>query len=119
MPLHKVAENRKLERLFLHIKVFDNETGSLLGHTADLHVEGMMLISDKRVVLDKELCLRLEHVKNNFEKISIPLFASGVWNRTANNSNVFNTGFRFVDTSHTQTIELSGLIEELMLDKMH
>jgi PilZ domain-containing protein len=116
MSLNKIAENRKLERLILRIKVFDNDTGSFLGHTEDIHTEGMMLISEERVALDKDICLRLEHVKDNFEKTTILLTANGVWSKTAHESEVFNTGYRFVDTSHTQTIELNNLFQELTLD---
>ena len=114
---NNTIEFRYLDRLVLHIRVFDKETNAFLGHTENIHSEGLMLVSEKRIALNKDICLRLEHVKDDFEKIAIPLFASGVWHRDTYVSDVYNTGFRFVDTSNTQTIELRNLIEELILDK--
>ena len=108
-----------MERLNLHIRVFDNETGSFLGRAANIHTEGLMLVSATRIALDKDICLRLEHIRDNFQKIAIPLFARGVWRRETHVSGVNNTGFRFVEPSQTQIIELSNLIEVLIWDKTH
>lgn len=113
MSLHKVAENRKLQRLTLYLKVFDNETNSLLGHTANIHTDGMMLVTARQLVLDKDYNLRLEHVRDDFKKISISLFAKSVWNKTARNSNDHNVGFQFYDVSHSDSITIVGLIDEL------
>lgn len=113
MSQHKVAENRKLERLTLYIKVFDNETNSLLGHTANIHTDGMMLVTRRQLALDKDYNLRLEHVRDDFKKISISLFAKGVWNKTSHNSDDYNIGFQFYDLSHSDSIAIVELIDEL------
>ena len=114
---NKLIECRDLVRLILYVRVFDNETNAFVGHTANIHTEGMMLVSEKRIALDKNICLRLEHVKDDFNKIAISLFAIAEWHRDTYVSDVYNTGFRFVNTSHTQIIEILNLIEELTLDK--
>ena len=113
MSQHKVAENRRLERLTLYIKVFDNETNSLLGHTANIHTDGMMLVTQGQLSLNKDYNLRLEHVRDDFRKISISLFAKGLWNKTSHNSNDHNIGFQFHDLSHSDSVAIVELIDEL------
>ena len=113
LPCNKI-ENRHLDRLILYIKVFDNETNAFLGYTANIHSKGMMLVSETLIPLDKDISIRLEHVKDDFKKIAIPLSARGVWRGDTHVFDVYTTGFRFVDPSHTQIIELDNLFEDLI-----
>jgi hypothetical protein len=92
-----MSERRKLERHSVSnsLEVYDLDTGNLLGHVVDLHVEGLMLLSDKPIEMFKSYALQ----------INLPLTLNGVsefildarsqWNRESIVGNKFWTGLQF------------------------
>jgi len=45
MALHILAGKRKLKRYSVRLKVFEQETGELLGYAENLHIDGMKIKS--------------------------------------------------------------------------
>ncbi len=50
-----MIENRKLKRYSAHLKIFEQETGELLGYAEDLHIKGMKIKSKEPISDKKEI----------------------------------------------------------------
>ncbi len=113
MSLQALFENRKLKRFIISVKVFEKETGSILGYTENMHTEAMILTSEKQIPIEKEFRIKLEYVQDDNEIVEIPLVARSVWSKLSKNLDYYSTGFRFIDSTpiHVQALEL--LIDEL------
>ena len=88
------AERRREKRwnLKIHLPVFDQPTGSLIGHVVDIATKGLQLVSDEPIPVEKNFQLLLEITKENGEWEKIPLRALSIWSRQ-HPSGVYNTGF--------------------------
>ena len=86
MAQHNSTEKRKLKRFIIRVQVLDSESKSFFAYTENLHMEGMMLTSEKEIPVGKEFHLELVHIRDNDERITkplvtIPLHMRCVWNR--------------------------------------
>jgi len=116
MTQHKLKEYRKLKRFIVQVQVLDSEAKSFFAYTENLHTEGMLLTSEKKIPLGKEFHLELVHIRDNEERITIPLRARCVWNRSSDSQNLYNAGFEFIDLAPQQARDIESLIEELAVD---
>jgi len=115
MEQHKISENRRLRRFNIQIQVFDSKSKSIFAYTENLHTEGMMLISEKKIPLGKEFDLELVHIRDNDQMIVIPLHVLCVWNKPSDSLNMYNAGFEFIDLAPQQVRDIESLIEELVV----
>lgn len=62
-----MTERRRLERhqMSSSLEVFDLDTGDHLGRVVDLHEEGLMLLSNRPVDLNRAFSLQVEGVQNS------------------------------------------------------
>ena len=49
----------KRRHLIFHLRVFDRETGEKLGHVVDISAEGMMLVSESAIDVDRDYKLQM------------------------------------------------------------
>ena len=54
--VQRIEEKRSLKRwhLIFYLRVFDQDTGALVGHVVDINTGGMMLISDNPITTDTD-----------------------------------------------------------------
>ena len=116
MAHYMLKEYRKLRRLIIPVHVLDSETKSFFAYTENLHIEGMLLTSVQKIPLSKEFHLGLVHIRNNGERITIPLRVRCVWNSSSDSQNLYNAGFEFIDLAPQQARDIERLIEELTVD---
>ena len=112
----KPMEDRKLRRSIIPIYVLDSETQSFFAYTENLHTEGMLLISEQEIPLDKELHLDLVYSRDDVEEITIPLCVRCVWNGPNDSLNMHSAGFDFIDLAPQQARDIERLIEEQAVD---
>jgi len=79
-------------------------------------MEGMMLTSEKKIPVGKEFHLELVHIRDDGERITIPLHVLCVWNRPRDYKTLYNAGFNFIDLAPQQARDIERLIEELAVD---
>ena len=118
MSPNDTVEKRILERFIVNVKVFNSDTGDLLGYSANMHTMGMKLTSPEEIPLDTEFNVKIEHIRfEDDEFVEIPLRIRSLWGATGKNTDFFETGFRIIDPTPESDRAITGLIEELSVDK--
>ena len=96
--LQKVAERRNQDRLDLSLKVFEQETGEVLGFTENIHCEGMMLMSVRPFTSGKVINVIIEIPGQGVNK-KLALTVKCCWCATDKKSLIYNVGFHFLHAS--------------------
>lgn len=110
------SEHRQLKRwhLIYYLRVFDNQTGEVIGNLVDVTTEGLMLVSDKEITGDKDYVLKMEYpARENRAKGEVILNAHKLWSKVDINSIFYDTGFRLINPSPQAIAVIRDLIEEL------
>jgi hypothetical protein len=91
-----MREKRKLTRLKLlyHLRVFDRDTFRLLGYLADIHTEGMSLISEKLPEVDKTHSIRIMLPEKINDQDEIHFSARLLWRSPFINPLFYQAGFK-------------------------
>lgn len=106
-------ERRKIPRKYLMVysRVFDRETGKVLGHLSDLNLMGAMIISDDPMIEGETLSLRLDLPDPPlFTTDHLNLRARVAWCQPDIDPAFYNIGFQF----GTITAEQTKIIEEMV-----
>lgn len=111
--MSSILDKRRAKRSIIRIKVFDTDSGQLLGSTIDLNATGMLVVGSDEISLGQEVSVRLEHTFDTRKNIT--LSAKVVWHMASVKPGSYNTGFYFIDTSSEQTRSVNNLIEELAM----
>jgi hypothetical protein len=92
-----MSERRNLERhtVSSSLEVYDLETGNLLGRVVDLHVEGLMLLSDKPIEMFKSFSLQINLPMTLNGMDEFLLDAESLWNRESIGGGQYWTGLHF------------------------
>jgi hypothetical protein len=115
MESEVLIESRRLERFIINVKIIDADDESVLGYSANMHTEGLMIRSMRKIPSDKIINIRVEHMQFDDEFISIPLKVQSIWCYPDRKTDFFKVGFFIVDPTPSQRRAITGLIEELML----
>jgi len=110
-----LTEKRELKRwqLIFYLRVFDQETGSLLGHIVDITTEGLMLISETPIPTERDYRLWIEIPQEGGERQRIPLEARSLWHDRDINPACFDTGFRLINITPEALHKIRLLIDDL------
>lgn len=89
-------ETRKLKRrhLIYYLEVIDGTSGELLGHLVDLTVEGIKLISKKKIETGKNFTLKMIMPEEYSRERFVRFQATSMWSRPDINPDFFATGFK-------------------------
>ncbi len=89
-------EKRKLKRrhLIYYLRVFDRKTNEILGHLVDITPEGVMLISEDPLPLEKDYQLRMLLPDDLLGRKHLDFDARSLWSRADVNPDFYDTGFK-------------------------
>ena len=109
-----IEERRKLRRKYLvfFTRLFDQKSGLLLGHLADLTAEGMMIISEKPNDTQVTFDVRMDLPQSVFGKDHIDFQARSVWCKPDIDPTFWNTGFQLMDVQAEELEIIERIIEE-------
>jgi hypothetical protein len=109
-----VVEKRNFRRwqLIFYLRVFDRDTGSLLGHIIDISEGGLMLISDQPIPADHLFRLWVDVPRETGPRQRIELEACSLWSKNDINSDFYDTGFRITQLTPYALRKLRLLIED-------
>ena len=112
-----MSDNRRWKRwqLIFYLRVFDKQTQQLLGHVVDITTNGMMLISDKPLPIDKEYFVMLDIPDEEGGRRTVSLRTHSLWSKRDVNPDFFDTGFRLVDPTPEAVHHIRLLIDDLRL----
>jgi hypothetical protein len=107
-------DNRKESRkkLMAFTPVYDLLHKTLLGYVGDLTLQGVMVIGEKPVELNKHFTLGIEFPKNlpELPAMRVVIAARAAWCRQDDSPQYFN-GFEFIDVSPANTMEIEAILE--------
>lgn len=106
-------QRRRWELVF-YLRVFDQSDDSLLGHVIDIHEDGLMLLSETPIELNKDfdLCLEMP-ASGEDERKKICFRAHSLWQSSDANPDLVDTGFQLIDPDKDSIEAIKDLIEEL------
>lgn len=102
--------------LIFYLRVFDHDSGELLGYLGDLSTQGLMLVSEQAIKTDKVFALELHMRPQNEtrrEQETLIFNARSVWCRNDVNPEFFDTGFVLLDVADDILNKIEDLIEEV------
>lgn len=107
-------DKRRLKRwhLIYYLRVFDQENEALLGHIVDITTEGMRLVSEWPIPLDKAFQLWMEIPRETGESGKVYFQAHSLWTTEDVNPDFHVTGYRLVSPSSRVTLQIRRLIDE-------
>lgn len=113
-------EGRHQERkqIIYYLRVFDAESGALLGHVADLSTRGFMVTSERQLKKGKTMLLRIELPTSMKAPQQLELKARVKWSRPDANSSFFNTGLGLLHLSRSDEKILSDLIQNFLYQEL-
>jgi hypothetical protein len=106
-------QRRRWELVF-YLRIYDQSDGSVLGHVIDISEEGLMLLSEAPIELNKDFDLTLElPATDNKKREKISLKAHSIWKSPDANPALFDTGFSLIDPDKGAIEVIKKLIDEL------
>ncbi len=106
-------QRRRWELVF-YLRIFDQSNNSLLGHVIDIHEDGLMLLSETPIELNKDFDLSLEMpASGEGERQKIFCRAHSIWQSSDANPDLVDTGFQLIDPDKDSIEAIKDLIDEL------
>jgi PilZ domain len=109
-----MEERRKYQRKYLIFfgRVFDRESGQLLGQMADITPGGAMIISGRPIEIGKVYHLHLDLPEDTFKEGHIDFEARSIWCQADIDPSLFNTGFELLDVTPKKAKIVEQIIQE-------
>ena len=106
-------EKRKLQRrhLIYYLRTYNAETGQLLGHLVDITSEGIMLISEEPIEIDRPYQLHMLLPADVFDRSELSFNARAIWRSKDVNEDFYDTGFKFLDITPAEQDIIEYMIE--------
>lgn len=110
-----MRENRHLTRwrLIYYLRVFERDSGKLLGHVVDITVEGMMLVSAEPIEIGRDFDVHMALPAPDGTPREIAFRVHSLWKGEDVNTDFHDTGFRLVDPSEDAILAIREVIEDL------
>ncbi len=107
-------ERRKLKRrhIVFYSRVFDRNSGALLGHLMDITVEGLMLISEYPLTTGATYPLRMDLPEDVMTKNYLSFDADCLWCRPDINPAFYNAGFKVLNMKPEDIDLIENMIDE-------
>ena len=109
-----MSDHRKESRkkLIAFTPVYDLHRKTLLGYVGDLTLQGVMVIGEKSVEINKNLTLGIEFPESlpEMPAMHVAISARAAWCRQDEGPQ-FNVGFEFIDVSPENVREIEAVLE--------
>jgi len=108
-----LAERRKLERrhLIYYLRVFERGTGRLVGHLVDISTEGLMLLSEEPIEIDRVFYFRMTLPTEIRSSAHVTFTARSIWCKPDNSPDFYATGFSFEEVTSEDIRVIENLID--------
>lgn len=108
------TENRTVERrhLVFYLRVFDKDSGKILGHLTDISTAGLMLVSEREIKKDEAFTTRLILPKEVSGRTELQLKIRCIWCRQDPIPEFHIAGFQFAEIDLEQKKLIDALTTE-------
>ena len=104
---------RRWELVF-YLRIFDQSNGEQLGHVIDISEEGMMVLSEVPIEVNKDFDLSLElPASGSANNLKISFKARSLWQSEDTNPDLVDTGFQLINPEIDSINAIKNLINEL------
>jgi hypothetical protein len=116
MSIHPSDNIRKVARrhLIYYLRVFDTDTGELLGNLVDISTRGVMLVSDRAIETDKSFKLRMVLPETIEGSREVVFNAISRWCGNDTNRDFYDTGFELVDPDSEFLEAVDKLVDDCL-----
>jgi PilZ domain len=106
-------EKRKKKRTHLidYLEIIDNDSGSVIGHLADISPQGIMMVGHKPIALNKDFSFRLQLPASFTDSDVISFRAHSLWCKKDVNPEFYVSGFNFSEIADDEIKILTDLIK--------
>jgi len=108
----KERRKHKRRHIVFYSRVFDRNSGALLGHLMDITIEGLMLISDTPLPTGSTYHLRMDLPEDVMTKAYLSFDADCLWCRPDINPAFYNAGFRVLNMKQEDVDLIENMIDE-------
>ncbi|MDX1775732.1 MAG: PilZ domain-containing protein [Desulfobulbales bacterium] len=107
-------EKRKLTRvqLIYYLRIFDSNTGTNIGHLVDITTEGIMVISEEPVPVNKDYTFIMHLPKTMSGREKIQFKAHCLWCRLDINPDFYVSGYRIMEIQPDELMTIKALIND-------
>jgi len=102
--------------LIYYLRVWDDDTKKLLGHIVDITTEGLMLVSDQPIELNKKFNLEMQWHDSDGETKQICFEAESRWEHKDVNASFYDTGFIILNQAAEMLTPIREIIDEFGFD---
>jgi hypothetical protein len=102
---------RKRRYVMFYSRVYDRDTGEVLGQLVDLTTDGIMIISDKYIASDIVFHLQLELPEDISPRQFLRFDAQSVWCRQDIVPRFFDSGFKLIDVPEQDVAILERMVD--------
>ncbi|MEA2103752.1 MAG: PilZ domain-containing protein [Candidatus Cloacimonadota bacterium] len=105
---------RQLKRrhLIYYLRVFDRDKDKLIGHLADINQKGCMLISTKKIEINKEFNMKMLLPNPIMGSEELIFSTHSKWSKKDINPDFYLTGFEFDDFPSQKVKIIDKLIDD-------
>ena len=100
--------------IIYYLRVFDIESGSLLGNLVDISTKGIMVVSEREVPIGETFHLKMVLPDTIQGKKAVEFEAQSRWCRNDTNPDFYDTGFELVDPQVSFLDAVDRLVEACM-----
>jgi hypothetical protein len=109
-----MEERRKVKRKYLmfYSRVFDRNSGKLLGYLSDLTQDGAMVISEDPIETGLVMRLCMDLPEGYFTRERLNFEAKSVWCKPDIDPKFYNTGFQLINPNREDIDIIQWIIQE-------
>jgi len=100
----------KRRHLIYYLRIFKARAKNPLGFLVDIHTQGFMITSEKKVETEKNFKLKMDLPENISGKKQVTFEAKGVWCRPGINTDFYETGFELTKISDEDAFIIENLV---------
>ena len=113
-----MIEHRKLKRwhVIYYLRIFDQDTGSLLGHLVDVTTEGMKMVSERAIPVHEDWRLKMDVPLEGETGQEVLFQARSMWSGKDTNPDFYATGFQIANPEPGTIQVIQSMIDGLSFD---
>lgn len=110
-----MPEKRRYHRVTLafYLRVFNLDTGNLLGHAVDFSTGGLMLATATPLKPGQQYQIGVELFMVNGSPQTLAFTAESIWNRKSEELGSFHSGLRFLALSPATRTAIQSYLDQL------
>lgn len=113
------AEGRRAihrRHLIYYLRVWDLDADKVIGHVVDITTEGVMLISEQPIEVDKGYRLEIRWSDASGEAKKVGFLAESRWCKRDVNTSFYDTGFHIEEGGGEAFVPIQDMIDQFGFD---